>query len=202
MKEHLIRRITHPATLALSLVTALTVLGCSGENGAPTAPGAQARGSLTQTTSPSGSTSTLIGRSTFADPFNIRREAWDPNEHPEPIKGANDWELEIQAKPSLDVATQTITFDPGGQSGWHSHPGPVFISVVEGTMTFYESDDRSCRPTVRTAGQGFLDVGDHAHIARNETSAPARNVVTYFAPRGAALRIDAPNPGNCQSRGF
>jgi hypothetical protein len=42
-----------------------------------------------------------------------------------------------------------------------------------------------------------VDVGDHAHIARNETSEPATNVVTYLAPPAAALRIDEPNPGNC-----
>jgi hypothetical protein len=50
---------------------------------------------------------------------------------------------------------------------------------------------------VRTAGYGYLDVGEHAHIARNETAAPAQNIVTYFAPSGAALRIDEPRPGNC-----
>jgi hypothetical protein len=32
----------------------------------------------------------------------------------------------------------------------------VFISVVAGTMTFYDSDDPACEPTVRTAGRGFL----------------------------------------------
>lgn len=95
------------------------------------------------------------------------------------------------------MATQLITFQPGGHSGWHGHPGPVFITVMSGTMTFYESDDPTCQPIVRTAGQGYLDTGDHAHIARNETSAPAANVVTYFAPPGAALRIDKPSPGNC-----
>jgi hypothetical protein len=75
----------------------------------------------------------------------------------------------------------------------------VFISVVEGTMTFYESDDPDCQPTVRHAGEGFVDgrSGHHAHIARNETALPARNLVTYFAPPGAALRSDAPDPGNC-----
>jgi hypothetical protein len=115
------------------------------------------------------------------------------------IHGAevDDWEVMVKAKPALDVAVQTITFAPGAQSGWHSHPGPVFISVKEGTMTFYESDDPQCKPIVRRAGQGFLDVGDHAHIARNETTATAVNVVTYFAPPGAAIRIDEPDPGNC-----
>jgi hypothetical protein len=73
----------------------------------------------------------------------------------------------------------------------------VFIMVVEGTMTFYESNDPNCNPIVRYAGEGYLDAGDHAHIARNETALPAKNVVTYFAPPGAAIRIDRPAPGNC-----
>jgi len=133
----------------------------------------------------SGTTSTLIGRATFDEAFNVRRD------------GADGWGVKVKAKPALDIAVQRIVFQPGGQSGWHSHPGPVFISVIEGTMTFYESDDPDCNPTVRHAGEGFLDVGDHAHIARNETSDPATNVVTYLSPPGAALRIDQPNPGNC-----
>jgi hypothetical protein len=136
----------------------------------------------------SGSASTLLGRATFSDPsednFKVKRRT-------------GHWQVEIKAKPALDIAVQSIVFQPGSQSGWHSHPGPVFIQVVSGTMTFYESNDPKCRPIVRTAGQGYLDVGDHAHIARNETAAPAQNIVTYFAPPGAVLRIDQPNPGNC-----
>jgi len=61
--------------------------------------------------------------------------------------------LEVEAKQGLKIATQTITFQPGGQSGWHTHPGPVFISVKERTMTFY---DENCNATVRMAGEGFL----------------------------------------------
>ena len=133
----------------------------------------------------SGTTSVLVGRATFDGEFKVKRS------------GPDDWEVEVQAKPALDIGVQRIVFQPGGQSGWHSHPGPVFISVVEGTMTFYESDDPDCNPVVRDAGEGFLDVGDHAHIARNESSDPATNVVTYLAPPGAALRIDQPDPGNC-----
>jgi len=64
-------------------------------------------------------------------------------------------------------------------------------------MTFYESDDPACRGTVLTKGQGYLDTGEHAHIARNESGVAATNVVTYFAPKGAPLRIDAPAPGTC-----
>jgi hypothetical protein len=65
--------------------------------------------------------------------------------------------VEAEARPALDIATQTITFQPGGHSGWHSHPGPVFISVISGTMTFYESDGPDCQPILRDAGEGYLD---------------------------------------------
>ncbi len=143
---------------------------------------------LVWATAGSGTSSTLLGRGTFDEAFKVEREMDQPNQ---------EWEVEVKAKPNLDVATQIITFQPGGHSGWHSHPGPVFITVVMGTMTFYSSDDPTCSPVVRTAGQGFLDTGEHAHIARNESAAPATNIVTYFAPVGAALRIDQPKPNNC-----
>jgi hypothetical protein len=132
--------------------------------------------------------STLLGRATFSDPH-------DENLDIKRITG--DWHVQIKAKPAMDIAVQSIAFPAGSQSTWHSHPGPVFIQVVKGTMTFYESDDPTCTPEVYTAGQGYLDLGDHAHIARNETSAPAQNIVTYFAPPGTALRTDVPKPGNC-----
>src|SRR5260370_37685975 len=130
----------------------------------------------------SGGQPQLYGLATFADPsgptFKVKR-----------ISG--DWHAEVKATPNLDIAVQRIVFQPGGQSGWHRHPGPVFIEVVTGTMTFYMSDDPTCTPTVRTAGEGYLDVGEHPHLARNERGPPAGNIVVYMAPQGAALRIYA-----------
>ena len=169
--------------------------------------GAAISAGLAWATPGSGSTSTLLSRATFRS-FKVEREqpaVKDPvsdrlSGKPERTRTRRRrpiWEVEVEARPALDIATQTITFQPGGQSGWHSHPGPVFISVMSGTMTFYESDDPDCEPIVRNAGEGYLDTGEHAHIARNETAAPATNVVTYFVPPGAALRVDEPFPGNC-----
>ena len=165
------------AKVLTSLAVAAVLVACkdAGSPASATAP---------RLTVGAGSQSTLIGRATFAEAFKVKRET-------------GEWEIEVEAGALTDIAVQSITFQPGSYSGWHSHPGPVFIQVISGTMTFYESDDPTCSPVIRTAGQGYLDKGDHAHIARNESGAPATNVVTYFAPKGAALRIDAPNPGNC-----
>jgi len=134
-----------------------------------------------------GTVSKLLGRAPFSDgseTFKIKR-----------IEG--DWHMEIKAKSGFDLAVQTITFDVNSQSGWHRHPGPVLIQVTKGEMTFYESDDPKCTPIRRRAGESYLDLGERAHIARNESGAPAENVVAYFAPPGAVLRIDAEKPGNC-----
>lgn len=168
---------------ALSLIALVAACGDGGGGGSDTVMSPRLR---PQFTAGSGSTSTPLGRATFAlgENFKVKR-----------ITG--DWHVELKAHPELDVAVQQIVFEKDAQSGWHSHPGPVFIQVVSGTMTFYESADPNCTPIVRSAGQGYLDAGEHAHIARNESGAPATNIVTYLAPPGAALRIDQPDPGNC-----
>ena len=156
--------------------------------GAPSRPIEPTSPALVTVPAPVASSSTLLGRATFYDPK-------DPVLMVKRITGP--FHVEVKAKPALDVAMQSISFPAGAQSTWHRHPGPVFIIVAKGTMRFYESDDPTCTPTEKTEGQGFLDEGEHAHIARNESGAPAQTVVTYLVPQGAALRIDQPRPGNC-----
>ena len=180
----------HRLFLAAAVLAAASAVSTAcREEGEPLAPQGHDHGvGAPDFTMGSGSVSTPLGRATFADAdsqvFKVKR-----------ITG--DWHVEIKAKPAVDIAVQRITFEPGGYSGWHRHPGPVFIQVVAGEMTFYESNDPTCSPIVKKQGEGYLDAGVHAHIARNESGAPSENVVTYFAPPGAQLRIDEPTPGNC-----
>jgi hypothetical protein len=181
--------VMHRSTYIGAVVAAVSLLACSeGRNAVGPKKDLSMSGSDPAYTLGVGSKSTLLGRATFTDPkdqnLNVKRIT-------------DGWHMEIKAKPGLDIAVQTIVFQPGGTSGWHSHPGPVFIQVQSGTMTFYESDDPTCSPIVRTAGQSYLDLGEDAHIARNEGTTVAQNLVTYFAPPGAALRVDADAPGNC-----
>ena len=180
------RSFSAPKRVLVAIGLSAVLVNC--DEVAPTAARASAAPPRPAFTASSGSTSTLLGRATFADPA-------DPNFKVKRIEGS--WHTEVKAHPNLDLAVQQIVFQAGGQSGWHRHPGPVFIQVVSGTMTFYESDDPTCSPIVRTAGQAYLDTGEHPHIARNETGTPAQNLVVYLAPPGAALRIDAPDPGHC-----
>jgi hypothetical protein len=98
-----------------------------------------------------------------------------------------------------DLYIQNNTWQPGGTTGWHSHPGHSLIIVTSGTVTDYESDDRHCQPHVYTAPATFVDSGgDHVHIIRNETHDIATGYAVQLIPAGATRRIDSDAPANCQ----
>ncbi|HET7702702.1 MAG TPA: hypothetical protein VFK35_04835 [Candidatus Limnocylindrales bacterium] len=106
--------------------------------------------------------------------------------------------LKLKTSDEIDVVTQTITIGPGGHTGWHSHPGPVVVTIQAGTLTFYDADDPTCTGRTYATGATFVDRGGgHVHIARNEGSADLVLYATYLLPVGAGLRTDAGNPGVC-----
>jgi quercetin dioxygenase-like cupin family protein len=108
------------------------------------------------------------------------------------------WQVKLKTKGVSDVYVTRNTIDPGGQSGWHTHPGPSLIIVALGEITAYDGDDPTCTPKRYRAGEGFVDPGDgHVHLLRNESGAPAETVAVQFLPQGAMRRIGTPAPGNC-----
>jgi hypothetical protein len=125
---------------------------------------------------PVGVTPTVIGRATY-DAFDLK----------------SDLGFAAQAKSPLDIVVRTHDYAPGGSTGWHSHPGPIFITVIEGEVTFYERDDPACKPTVVSKGHGYVDTG-HGHIGRNESGAPAKDVTVIFAPVGKPFRAELDHP--------
>ena len=135
-------------------------------------------------TAGSGTVSALIARSSLVDGFKVKRKT-------------GIWEVDIHAKDPTDLVVATLTIQPGGDSGWHTHPGPGFVQVTSGTAHFYEATHTACSPTIVTAGQAWLDRGELPHVARNEGDAPLTLLVTLMLPPGAPPRIDEPSPGNC-----
>jgi hypothetical protein len=115
-----------------------------------------------------------------------------------PNNNGNLWLSLQKTKGASDVYVQSNIWQPGGTTGWHSHPGHSLITVTAGTVTEYEGDDPNCTPHVYTTGMGFVDPGgDHVHIIRNEGTVPASAIAVQLIPAGATRRIDAPAPGNC-----
>ena len=97
-----------------------------------------------------------------------------------------------------DIAMAQITVNPGGSSGWHSHPGGAIIIVQAGTLTTYRSVGRKCEATTYTAGQAFIERPGEVDNVLNTGTIPYILFVTFpRVPQGASPRTDEPNPGTC-----
>ena len=174
------------ARAALLAFTALAGISCN-EPSRTVEPAEAAATTDPHLTTGQGSTPTFIGQATYYHFDTVKRIA-------------DDWDVELTAKAGLEVVIRSFAYDPGAFTGWHKHPGPVLIQVVEGTVTFFEADD-PCTPIEVSAGHGYVDVGD-GHIGRNLTGAPARDVTIYFARPGtqvSQLRIDMDEPSGAHA---
>ena len=106
--------------------------------------------------------------------------------------------IKLKTQGPVDFVTQQITIGPGGTTGWHSHPGPVLVTVKAGALTLVYADDPTCEGRTYTAGQSFVDRGaETVHTALNLGTTPVELWATYLVPgtAGAPFRIDAPDPG-------
>ena len=98
---------------------------------------------------------------------------------------------------SPEIVTQTVSFPAGAASGWHTHPGFLVSTELTGTLTTYATD---CSSQSYGPGQSWTETGVNTFIVKNETSAPASDIVTFIVPGGTpttSLRIDKTQPSTC-----
>src|SRR5262245_37095772 len=76
-----------------------------------------------------------------------------------------------------DVVQLVLDFARGSLTPAHTHPGPTFVTVLEGVIA------RRVEGTQETfqTGQGWVEPG-RVHAAGNTTDAPARVLVTAVLP--------------------
>ena len=88
---------------------------------------------------------------------------------------------------SLDVFQRVVTFEPGQQMSVHSHPGPLFATVVEGEIEMRLPEG------VRTfrAGDTWIEPVNVVHTGSNPGGTRAVVVFVALLPRGAPMTIPA-----------
>jgi quercetin dioxygenase-like cupin family protein len=189
------RRLLDAQWLLPGIIVALPYLGCAREPSSDDEP----LGRVTQATAPMGFSGTTIGLARFDDidvHNNIFPMTIDAGAGWEDATKRNVWVSFQKTQGPSDLYIQDNVWQPGGTTGWHTHPGHSLITVTEGTITAYEG---SCAPTVYTVGMGFVDPGgdDHVHVLRNEGSVVARTKAVQLVPAGAPRRLDRPKPPGC-----
>jgi quercetin dioxygenase-like cupin family protein len=100
--------------------------------------------------------------------------------------------LKLSTNATTDMVIQQINIDPGGQSGWHQHPGLVLVTVVSGAVYVQVE----CEPAqMFSVGQSFVEPPlTTVKVSNVSATAPGRNFATLVVPAGRALRIEAPAP--------
>jgi len=111
------------------------------------------------------------------------------------------WGMILKTLDDTDIGADRLTLQPGGYSGWHAHPSNVFVTVTQGTITWYDGSDPLCTPHTYSAGQSFIERAFRIHDVRNASgSASAEYVAIVIKPAGfvgPAFRLDRPEPNNC-----
>ena len=73
--------------------------------------------------------------------------AWDVRRVQGEVGPRSPVDFQANAKSQIDFVVRRHDYDVGSTTGWHSHPGPVFITVTPGQLTYDEYDDRAASRT-------------------------------------------------------
>ncbi|MEN9823169.1 MAG: hypothetical protein RLZ04_1595 [Actinomycetota bacterium] len=97
--------------------------------------------------------------------------------------------LEYPSGSQAQVSAAVLEFPPGAETGWHYHDAPLFVYVLEGTVTVtYDVDGTE---VVKEYGPGdsiMEAVGTH-HDGRNLGDVPVRLLAVNIGAEGIANTV-------------
>ena len=98
-------------------------------------------------------------------------------------------EMVLDVADLSNVAVARFTVQPGAQFPWHTHPGPVIVTVTQGELVYVMAE--GCHEAAYAAGTAFVDPGrGMVHTAYNPTDAETVVIATFLeAPADGPLSI-------------
>ncbi len=85
-----------------------------------------------------------------------------------------------------EVSTLEIIIPPGGETGWHKHPGPLYTVVMSGSV---EVELDNGEKNTFGAGDVIYEVVDTWHNGVNRGSEDARLIVVALGSEGEPLVV-------------
>ena len=84
-----------------------------------------------------------------------------------------------------EVYVQHLSLGANQVFAWHTHPGPVVVTVRTGSLIYQDAGPNACRDRTYTAGQGFVDPG-FGHVHRVIAGPSGAEIYsTFFLPLGS-----------------
>jgi quercetin dioxygenase-like cupin family protein len=104
------------------------------------------------------------------------------------VQTASNMKIEYSKAGQAEIVSVIGELEPGGRTSRHQHPVPVFVYVVEGTLTVQADGGE---PREYPAGKAFIEDVNHWHQAFNKGTAPVKILVVFMGEEGKPTTINA-----------
>lgn len=132
-----------------------------------------------------GTIAALIGGSMISSHVASALES-GASDHTDEVSAKLLFEKELAGHPGEQVSMTVVSYPPGLESKPHSHHGPVFVYVIEGTM---ELQVLGGPITTVKAGETFYEPPGGVHsVSRNASkTAPAKIIAFIVGKQGTPI---------------
>lgn len=150
--------------LAVGVTAALILTACGGDEPAATASGSAAAASP--------SAAAVEGREVLLDAQELT---------------TLDQPIAYPKKGAAEVTSYLLTLEPGQETGWHKHRVPLYVHVLEGTVTVeYDAGVVKEYP----AGTTYMEAQGVWHNGTNKGDDTVRILTVYFGAKGAKNTVE------------
>lgn len=88
-----------------------------------------------------------------------------------------------------EVTALLVEIPPGGQTGWHLHPVPVYAYMLSGSLNIEMENGENYS---FKEGDAIIEVVNTPHNGKNTGQGPAKLVVFYTGEIGKPLTVKVP----------
>lgn len=103
-------------------------------------------------------------------------------------KTASDKKIEYPRSGQAELVSVIGVLEPAGRTARHQHPVPVFVYVLDGTLTVQAEGGQ---PREYKPGQAFMEDINHWHQAFNKGTKPVKILVVFVGEEGKPTTITA-----------
>ena len=128
-------------------------------------------------------TSPVVAAGNVSNGLNVHGVAKDLNDK-------NYFNVYLTTQGPATISSQVASFKPGGENGWHSHPGLVTVTLTQGSIVWYNGN---CEATTYNAGDAWAE-GSKIHMFRVVGNAAVLIYATFITAQDEPLRTDEPEP--------